>query len=100
MSKYVPIRNDFFYVSIPARSKDVEQMDGTVTTIVTEDRSYREDIFQAISFDDTHMLAKRVYGGWMNDKPHLFRKSDYVFSPVGPFILDSLGLKVLGDEAN
>ena len=89
MSKYNPQPEHFFYVKCNPRVKVLygELGAGGDKTITVQDGSYKEDIFQCIATDDTHVVCKRMFGGFSRDRSYLFCKDDYTFSPVGPTVL-------------
>lgn len=89
---FIPPKRTFFYVSARPRQRTVgDFMSETVITV--KDNSYRDQIFTCTGTDSTHVVAQRVFGGYLTDgKPYLFPKDMWEFAPVGPDVALALNL--------
>lgn len=67
-------------------------MGNVVTVMEVTDGSYRDCIFRMVSSDDTCIVLTQVYGGYSNGKPLMLRRAAWDITPVGPNIVESLGL--------
>lgn len=102
MSAYTPIAGQLFYAYAKPQDKLIYpkafDFGGTVTVFKHRDRSYEDDVFRAIAFDDTMVVADVLTGYFAKDSVTGPRKrllrSHYVFSPVGPDVARALSLEV------
>lgn len=96
MSSFVPSKGDFFYVSCKPRKRiigggifDV----GVIEKVVeTQDRSYSGYVFQCMGRDDHALAAERRPKGSGCMDNYTFVIAQYHFAPVGPEMMQALGL--------
>jgi len=90
MNKFIPDAGTHFYVKCKPRTQQVVVDDGfmaqKVQTIVLQDNSYSDVIFECIVSDETCIMAKSKFGGY-STRATMFKIDNYEFSPVGPDVL-------------
>lgn len=100
MSEYIPPVGHLTYVHVRDRIRMVETNDKfgstTIEKLVVKDNSYSESIFKCLAVDDTLVVCSVVHGGYSSstNKPYLFRKDQYQFTPVGPTVAKALNLEI------
>lgn len=92
MSKFIPRPGMLAYITVLPREHTHVKENGELAVVTQQDNSYSDQVFRCIAADDTHVLAKCVFGGWLKD-PQLFKLSRYRFDPVGPEIARALNLE-------
>lgn len=94
MSQFTPRAGNHFYVKFKPFERIVctGLMDEKV--VMVQDNSYRDYVFECIATDDTHVVAKRVWNCFGHaSSAQLFVKDQVTFMPVGPDVLDALGIE-------
>lgn len=96
MSKFVPSKGDYFYVSCKPRKKviggGVFDIGVAEKVVEIEDRSYSGYVFQCMGRDDYALAAERRPEGVGVIDRCAFVIAHYNFAPVGPEMLQALGL--------
>lgn len=98
---WLPLKGELFYVRHKPRKMPVRDADGEVVAAVDhQDGSYRNDIFRLEGSDDTMIVAyfAHVNGStYGTEKPQMFRRDEWMISPVGPEVAKALNLKMTVD---
>ena len=90
MSAYIPSKGDFFYVQFKPWDRPIGGfLSDTVEVVKQQDRSYMGDVFICVGRDDHALVgtSDRSY-----TKNLTFVHSDVTYYPVGPEVLQALGL--------
>ncbi|MGE0350028.1 hypothetical protein [Hydrogenophaga sp.] len=96
MSKFIPSKGDLFYVQFKPWDRPVGGfLSDTVEVVKVQDRSYRGDVFTCKGRDDHAVVGER-------DAPYAsivtFVHDEVDYFPVGPEIIEALGLKVSEEQ--
>lgn len=91
MSKFMPTKGDFFFVEFKPWDRAVGGLfSGTVEVVKQQDRSYRGEVFTCLGRDDHALVGERK----SSFCPIVTFVHDEVnYYPVGPEIIEALGLK-------
>jgi len=93
---FTPDEGTLFYArSVRVLDKIVKEEFGVLVTEKTVDRSYSGSILKAVAHDNRMVIADIVHGegSHYTNKRVMLIRSDYVFEPVGPAVMDALNLK-------
>ena len=92
---FTPNKGDRFHVTFKPRERVINDLAGGMFTeakvVKSQDRSYCDDIFECAGCDETVVVGKFLTRGPSGDI-RVFRFTDCTFTPVGPDVVESLGL--------
>lgn len=92
---FKPNKGDRFYVSFKPIGRVINDMGffAEATVVKHVDRSYCNEVFECIGCDDTLIVGKLLTrDGLTADRPIRLRISECTFAPVGPEVIEALGL--------
>jgi hypothetical protein len=94
MSKLIPDAGMLFYAEPTWHLNDLDLKDGILVLAKSKskDRSYSEKVMRCIASDDRSVIAEVAWGQSFGKDPRMFNISEYAFSPVGPDVVNALGL--------
>lgn len=96
MSNFVPAKGDYFYTSCKPRKRiiggGIFDVGVAEKVVETQDHSYSGYVFQCMGRDDHALAAERrpKGAGFMDN--YTFVIAQYNFAPVGPEMMQALGL--------
>lgn len=94
-TKFKPNKGDRFYVSFKPMERVINDFGflAEATVVKQVDRSYCDDIFECLGSDDVLIVGQHlIRTGLAAETPLRFRISDCTFDPVGPEVIEALGL--------
>lgn len=94
---FIPSKGDYFYCAVtPRRISTIVRKpfeESTVVDRVITDNSHKSCVFECLGRDDHAVVAVRVHGGgYCGDRKELFQNYDYTYTPVGPEVVQALGI--------
>jgi hypothetical protein len=90
---FTPDAGSFFYVEVLPYDRVIGGglFGGEATVIKQRDRSYGTDVFLCTARDDRMVVGKCATPSY-SDGPRLFLRRECAFFPVGPDVVNALGL--------
>lgn len=93
MNNFIPETGVKFYVKCKPRIQQIVVDDGfmaqKVETVVKQDNSFSDMIFECSVADSNALFAKAIYGGYgSKNRAYMFKIENYEFSPVGPEVME------------
>lgn len=98
MSAFTPCKGDLFYIRLkPTKRVIGDSMFGgglaEARVIDQQDNSYSDEVFECTGRDDYAVIGKTRHGSaYRGDKPVTFVQARCVFAPVGPEVVEALGI--------
>lgn len=103
-TRYIPSREDFFYIECKPREVMIPRREGGIATaerVLIQDDSYGNAIFQCVARDSTAIIAKVLIPKPISAiiSEVMFKINNYNFSPVGPEVIKHYNFLKENDES-
>ena len=65
----------------------------TAVAVKEADRSYENHILRCVAVDDSYVVADIEWSDYGTKRRTMLQRAEYAFSPVGPGVVEALGLE-------
>jgi hypothetical protein len=101
MSAFTPDPGTLFYVSPRWFLGGGDFFGGDVKERTrAKDRSYNDKVLRCVAFDERLVVGEIVYGSSYGDSKRVFLREEYEMFPVGPEVMQALGLTPEPEQAS